>query len=74
MLAITQAHRPCMRRAQWCAGRSAGTAFIRRSLCTAKSGAVAEIGQALRQESDLIEGHAASVAGRRLALEADLVA
>jgi hypothetical protein len=41
---------------------------------TRGSGAVAEIGEALGQESDLVEGHAASVAGRRLALEADLVA
>jgi hypothetical protein len=35
---------------------------------------VPDHGEALGQESDLIEGHAASVAGRRLALEADLVA
>ena len=34
----------------------------------------AEIGEALGQESDLVEGHSAPVAGRRLALEADLVA
>jgi hypothetical protein len=38
------------------------------------SGAVAEIGEALGQEPDLVEGHAASVAGGRLALESDLVA
>jgi hypothetical protein len=45
-----------------------------RRLCTAISGADAEIGEALGQESDLVEGHSAPVAGRRLALEADLVA
>src|SRR5262245_21672566 len=36
-----------------------------------QSGAVAEVGHALLDETDLVEGHLATVAGRRLGLEAD---
>jgi RNA polymerase sigma factor (sigma-70 family) len=56
-----------------------GVAVVRRydfrpSFLRSVSGAVAEISEARGQKPDLIEGHAAAVAGRRLALEADPVA
>src|SRR3984885_5965813 len=45
------------------------------AICLARrSGSVAETGQPLGPEPDLVEGHGAPVAGRGLALEADLVA